>query len=454
MTVVCGGADFSIIQIADEQLFNRDPVISETGLTAWSAYPMREEGEIGSRIYVLMNGRIQPLADPEAARTRSSMRPQTQSNSVVWIAAVSGPVGPDNWILREVPSPARDEPVPELPAEYEFVVDPGGEQRWYDLGEAPKPPEETNVAATAGVAAPTSAVPAVAETVTPEATNVVPEAVTEDTQGAQAAEESPARRLPSGDTEVVLWSFGNPSRRVTRDNRNDLGPSIWGSMIAWQKAKGWPFGWEIMLWADGTMYQLTTNFYYDMAPKVQGNQVVWYGWDGHDFEIYLYDHATKSTMQITSNLYDDVSPAVWNGVVVWEGYAGVDADIFMWQNGEIQKLSNNLEDDLNPSIWKGQVVWQGFDGDDFEIYLFDGEKTFKLTSNRFDDVNPDIRDGLICWMGYHDNWDAEIFVWDGKELSRLTENDFEDRDPRTAGGRIVWQSIQDEKSLIYLASPE
>lgn len=465
------GADFAVKSISSEGLVSREPVISETGVAAWSGYHL-EAGVERSDIYTYINGKTDCLTEGNPIFNRSNIRPEVQSNNIAWVASAKTSGQPD-WVLREVPSPQRDEPVPELHASFAVRLDETGQQIWEEL--------DTN-------APPAAPAPAPGTPPAAEDTNAAPAAAAADTNAAPAAapppaypvEEPPtdesvlkdeARRAPSGDTEIFLWKGGKEILRVTRDYRNDLGPSVWNSLIAWQKAKGWPFGWEIMAWADGERYQLTTNFYYDMAPKVQGRQVVWYGWDGHDFEIFLHDFDQKTTQQITSNQYDDVSPVLWDGAIAWEGYAGIDADIFFWKDGKTVKLSENVEDDLSPRVWNGKVVWQGFDGDDFEIYLFDGEKTIKLTSNRYDDINPDIRDGLICWMGYHDNWDAEIFAWDlsgqpvravgkddeyteGRNSGRLTFNTAEDRDPRTAGGRVIWQTDQDGKSLIYLAEPK
>ncbi|MFH0952910.1 MAG: hypothetical protein V1873_01125 [Verrucomicrobiota bacterium] len=437
------GIDFDVSQIADEGLLNREPVISDTGLAAWHAFYPPSTGEVAADIFVYDEAKAYPLTAGVSAGT-GHMRPQAQSNSVVWVGNFSQVGRNEDWTLREVPTPQRDQPMPELRAIYAIRMQ-GKVEEWFEVSATGAPPETAVGAANAApetatqevtqAAADTNAPPPVAPPLEP------------------AAESNEARRIPSGQTEICLWQKGGDVQRITHDNRDDLGPSIWGSLIAWQKAKSWPFGWEIMVWADGTQIQLTTNFYYDMAPKVHGSQVAWYGWDGHDFEIFRYDHVGGSIVQITSNEYDDVSPAIWDGVIVWEGYSGVAADIFMYKDEKIQKLSDNIEDDLSPRIWNGQVVWQGFDGDDFEIYLYDGQKTTKLTSNTYDDVNPDLRDGLICWMGYHDNWDAEIFVWDGTSPMRVTDNDYEDRDPRTAGSRVIWQTEQGEKSLIYLATP-
>lgn len=479
-------ADFSIKPISSPKLVSREPAISETGLAAWSAYEILEGGETLADIYIYQNGKTRSLTTSRARNPTANIRPQVHSNTVVWVGNMVATSRDVDWVFREVPAPDRDTPVPEVPALYRAMQDGAGNQWFEDVGSGP---DSTNAAAAPAETVPDSTN---APTVTPMDTNAPPVAAADatpaaapqpDTNVVEGLEviEPPAdtafptnelRRSPSGDTEICLWQSGDDEiKRITRDNRDDLGPSLWGSLIAWQKAKGWPFGWEIMIWADGFRNQLTTNYYYDMAPKVHGPQVVWYGWDGHDFEIYLYDHTKGVTTQITSNQYDDVSPALWDGVVAWEGYPGSDADVFMWKDGQTQKLSDNIEDDLNPKVWNGRVTWQGFDGDDFEIYLFDGEKTIKLTSNTYDDLNPDITDNMVCWMGYHDNWDAEIYAWDlsgnpvratgkneeyteNRNAGRLTFNDFEDRDPHTGNGRVVWQSDEDDKSIIYLAEPQ
>lgn len=452
---VSPAAEFTVTQIADESYLNREPVISETGLAAWSAFKKGDADVTSSDLYIYENGKARALVRSMPADSGANIRPQVQGNTVVWISYLPGGGAKPNWIFREVPSPDRDTPVPELPAIYNAWEDPSGKQHFEapstNVPAAQTPPAEP--AAPVDTNAPPPAPPVTYDTaVTNKGSADAPGRIEPAADKSKLSDDP--RRGPSGDAEVCMYTGGENIARITRDGRNDFGPSVWGRLVAWQKAKGWPFGWEIMAWSDGTMMQLTTNYYYDMAPKVQGSQVAWYGWDGRDFEIFVYDNAKGTTTQITSNQYDDVGPFLWDNVIVWEGYAGVDADVFLWRDGNIQKLSDNIEDDLSPRIWNGQVVWQGFDGDDFEIYLFDGAKTIKLTSNMFDDVNPDIRDNVICWMGYHDNWDSEIFVWDGANVQQLTDNEYEDREPHTAGGRIIWQCDQDQKSLIYLAEPK
>jgi hypothetical protein len=276
-----------------------------------------------------------------------------------------------------------------------------------------------------------------------------------------------ARRRTITFNELCKWSSNERKIEwITHDQRNDLGPSIWGDIVTWQKAKAFPFGWEIMAMIGAERFQLTTNYYYDMAPKVQGRDVAWYGWDGNDYEIFTWNADNKVIQQITSNSYDDVSPVIWDGMIAWEGYPAVESEIYAWKPardgnpGKLEQVSNNVDDDFNPVIWDGKIVWQGFDGDDFEIFLYDpgsdDKKIKKLTNNLYDDVNASFCDNVLTWMGYHDNWDAEIFVWDpATETSQMiTDNDYEDKGPKTCAGKIVWQADNDEKSEVYLAVPK
>jgi len=421
--------EFNIRTISREGLINRDPVVSETGLIAWMYYDTNTALTAYSHIAVYQDGKTNNLTDG-LATFYGATKPLVHSNQLIFIANAKSVGGDVTWSLREVPT--RDEgDARELNAVFS-ATEIGGVQKIERLGSAA---ETTN-----------------------EAGEIVVPIIGEDTNG------SP-RRLPSGEAEVWSWKVGDADiQRVTQDSRNDFAPSFWGNTISWQKAKGWPFGWEIMALVGDTRMQLTTNFYYDMGPKVFGTKVVWYGWDGFDYEIYMFDSAKSEITQLTSNRFDDTAPMIWGDVVVWEGYSAVEADIYMWKEGNVTLISSNIDDDLNPKIWNNFITWQGFDGDDFEIYLYDitkGGEAIKITSNDFDDTSPDIHDNLITWMGYFENWDAEIFYLDIRNFSssdikqpvRLTDNEEDDRDPKTAGRRIVWVSESEGESRIQLAEP-
>lgn len=419
--------DFSMKQISRESSINADPVISETGLAAWMYYITNDAFTAHSHIAIYYNNERSDLTDKLIATFYGAIKPIVQSNRIVFVANYKTFDDADvNWTLREVLN-RDDGDVKELPAIYK-AVEVDGEQ-WLESINVHTNSQEDSVVPIIGI----------------------------DTNA--------ARRHPSGESEIWSWKVGDIDvERVTHDSRNDFAPAFWGDTIAWQKAKGWPFGWEIMASVGSEMMQLTTNYYYDMGTKVHGNKIVWYGWDGFDYEIYMTDTEKGETIQITSNRYDDVAPMIWDNVIVWEGYQAVEADIFIWKEGTITKISNNIDDDLYPRIWQSKVVWQGFDGDDFEIYYYDvdkGGEAIKITSNNYDDTNPEIFDNLLVWMGYEGNWDSEIFYVETGNLSvsdikpaQLTNNEEDDRDAKTAGRKIIWVTEIDGQSAIMLAEPK
>ncbi|HMO98970.1 MAG TPA: hypothetical protein PKE26_07670 [Kiritimatiellia bacterium] len=418
--------DFQTRIISRDRTVNRDPVISETGLAAWMFWDTNEVVSAHSHIAVYYQDNRIDLTEEKTTVFEAAAKPVVHSNRMVFIANFRTTEGGYPWEFQEVPW--RDEgEQPEIAAVFR-AEEEGGVQRLIPILPETMDTNEA-VVASAGVG-----------------TNL-------------------SRRAPSGLSEIWRWTVGESDvERISNDNRNDFAPSFWGETIAWQKAKGWPFGWEIMAFVNQSMIQLTTNFYYEMAPKVHGNKIVWYGWDGFDYEIFMFDIEKNETIQITSNRFDDVSPQIWGDVIVWEGYTGLEADIFMWKDGQIRQISNNIDDDLHPRIWNNKIVWQGFDGDDFEIYLYDidrGGEPIKVTSNNFDDTNPEIHDDLIVWMGYHDNWDSEIFYADIRNVTgpgdirvvQLTDREEDDRDPKTAARRIIWVSDDGGSSRIMLAEP-
>lgn len=417
--------EFSIKPIGTPAADNREPTLSENGTVYWTSYKTNELTAVVSDLVRYEQGQRTSMGEDQTHLFFANAKPLAQSNYVVWIANYNKVFTPVSWVLVQVPQKEGDPA--EIPVAYRSFEDPATKRQWHE-----NMAESTNI---------------VMVTVTNGGV-ITTNFVTESSIYTNMS------RNPSGVTEINLWRGSGEVVRVSTDFRNDFAPSVWGGMVAWQKARGWPFGWEIMMWETGQTWQITTNYYYDMAPVVQNRQMVWYGWDGYDFEIFLYDADKNETIQITSNRYDDVGPVLWDGVIAWEGFPSVEADIFMWKNGQVTKLSDSVEDDVSPRIWNGQVVWQSFDGDDFEIYLYDGTKTVKLTQNNFDDVNPDIHDGVIAWMGYEGGWDAEIYAWDGAKIQRLTENESEDRDPQTRGQRIVWFGENEGRNEIWLAEPQ
>jgi len=265
-------------------------------------------------------------------------------------------------------------------------------------------------------------------------------------------------RGSGGAADIAVYRPDAGIERITPGTRHFCSPVISAAGIAFQCARGWPYGYEMLVWRPGAtnLVQITTNYFYVLNPDVHGNELVFQGWDGDDYEIYLYRFDADKLEQLTNNQFDDVSPVVWEGRVAWVAHPTVTAEIFYMADGVIRKISEGTEDNTAPSIWGERVVWQGYDDTDLEIYYFNGRRTIKLTSNTWDDMAPKIRDGLIAWMSYVDNWDAEIMAFDlGDNVSvQLSNNEFEDSFPQTVSEKIVWQTIGIEGASIQLAEPK
>lgn len=257
--------------------------------------------------------------------------------------------------------------------------------------------------------------------------------------------------------DIAVYRGDGNIQRLTPGGRYVSMPAMSEAGLAFQHARGWPYGYEIIAWKPGTtnLIQLTTNYYYALNVNIHGNELVYQAWDGNDYEIYRYRFDTEEQEQITNNSFDDTAPVVWNGQIAWVAFPTVNAEIFFLADGAIRKISEGTQDNSDPAIWEGRVVWQGYDDTDLEIYYFDGRRTIKLTSNTWDDMTPVIDAGLIAWMSYVDNWDAEIMALDLSDNTpvQLTDNEFEDSFPQTAAERVVWQTLTGEGSVIQLATP-
>ena len=421
------GLEFDIIQIDDGHRVNTSPVISPTGLIAWSGYSTNDTAT-SAGIFVWREGEVEEVSKGHPDPHAEHINPGVWGNQVVWGSSYPEHwSGIPSWVMIDVPD--QHTPYPELNAQWRV----------------------TQVLDNTGGG-------------TGEVTQVFDLIRDDDEED----EHLPRRvhRHPSGDKEILFWPGEGEFQRITWDTRNDINPTIGDGILAYQKARGFPFGWEIMVYDIETQerWQITTNRYYDMGPQAFGNLVTWYGWDGEDYEIYLYDHSDRSITQVTDNRFDDESPRIWGENLVWEGFATVEPDVYFWSRGEgnVRRISRNVEQDVNPRVWENYVVWQSFDGDDYEILFIDTSREMdpiKVTQNAYDDIHPQIRDGTICWMGYVDNFDAEIFVTTVDRVLnqeppvQLTHNEYEDQKPRTAGGRVVWQASERGKNPIYLAIP-
>jgi beta propeller repeat protein len=472
------------VVISESGYLNSEPDIGPGGLIAWLAHRrphLDSEEDHASRIFVHYEGGSRAVTGTAEWPNIAHSRPRVQGNSVVWQSLRRSdqpfPEGAVDHVLQDVPETLRDQDHPELPAFFAarekgdgFNLNPG--QQAY-LG--PFTNLQDWAEAYFGTDLRTNKV--AVTTTNPDNPGVAPpapEAAAPPPSRADRTDNlgiSPRTRRGTQEAhEITRWRAEAGVDFTTYDHRADINPSGGDNLIAWQRAKAFPFGWEIMARVGEVFHQITTNYYYDLGPVVDGDTVAWYGWDGHDYEIYTWNAVSRMTTQVTTNNWDDVSPVVGGGLIAWESYRSAEADIYLKSpsNAVPIKISASQEDDLNPVIANGYVFWQSFDGDDFEIWMFDPTRggidpvtqmrgqSVQVTNNDYDDVSPSAADGLLTWMAYVDNWDAEILLMDlaSGAVKQLTDNDYEDKTPRTARRMVVWQADTGKSRDILLAKPD
>jgi hypothetical protein len=435
-----GAREFTVQQLSEPKSNVRTPTLSETGLIAWQGYSLHEgESSLATRpdvlrsppntsrsdIFVWQNGQVRNVTKDQPDIAGRSQQPIASGDAVLFLAWYKESAAGGYPFTLSLPP--KTEEMRQMEADYPTLFDP------------PLP-------------APISAVEA-ADTNGPPPESA-PTAATAETQ-----EFAPYQtwRGSGKAGDIAIYRPGNGIERITPGTRHFCAPAMSSAGIAFQCARGWPYGYEMLVWRPGTtnLIQITTNYYYALNPNIHGNELVFQGWDGNDYEIFRYRFDLDQLEQITNNQFDDIAPVVWNGRVAWVAHPTVNAEIFYLVDGAIRKISEGTQDNAAPAIWNDKVVWQGYDDTDLEIYYFNGRRAIKLTSNTWDDMAPQIRDGLITWMSYVDNWDAEIMAFDLSDniAVQLTNNEFEDSFPQTAGEKIVWQAIGADGTSIQLAEP-
>ena len=430
-TGTVGAREFSVQTLSDPLINSRLPSIGASGLVAWQGYSTNEAGVLNSQrsdIFVWRAGTAQNVTAADPRIENRSERPQVSGDSVAFVAWFTDSAG--GGYPFELTVPLKNDEMRQMETEYPGLFDP------------PLPAPKSAVEASADAESPADAVP-----VEPTAAN----------QPTNSSLQTQMWRSSGKAGDVAIYRPDGQIERISPGTRHFSFPVHSEAGIAFQCARGWPYGYEMLAWKPGAtnLVQLTTNYFYVLNPDIHGNELVFQVWDGNDYEIYRYTFDSGQLEQITNNQFDDISPVVWNGEIIWVAHPTVTAEIFQMREGVIRKISEGTEDNGSPRIWEGKAVWQGYDDTDLEIYYFDGRRTIKLTSNTWDDMQPVIRDGLIVWMSYVDNWDAEIMALDldDKVAVQLTDNEHEDSSPQTAGEKIVWQSITPGNSLIQMAEP-
>ena len=287
-----GAREFSVRALTDEKGNARNPDISQTGLIAWQAYSPDPDGTVGavrSDIFVLHPGErdARNITLEDDRINGRCERPIVFDDSVAFLAWFKKDITSTGYPF-ELSIPPKNEEMKKLEDDYPELFDPPIPTL--------QPDEEDEQAA-----APT---------------NTVDAATLEAEVDANATTNglAPQRQMWRGSGQagdLALYRVGNPIERITPGNRHYNSPAGSSAGLAVQVARGWPYGYEMIVWRQGSanIIQLTTNYYYALNANMHEQELVFQAWDGNDYEIFHYRFDTDEIKQITNNQFDDVSPS-------------------------------------------------------------------------------------------------------------------------------------------------
>lgn len=265
------------------------------------------------------------------------------------------------------------------------------------------------------------------------------------------------------DSEILLWN----GKEVTNISRNKLSneyePSFDGNNICWRiyscndngicKGKIYFYNGKkkrpIASYNLGpyTPHSGYPPSWHSLAPTTHNGYVSWAAYDGNDYEIYIWKN--NKIKQVTNNDTDDFEPQVCNGQIAWTGYVGEKMQIFFWDGIEIKRISNN--DDVNntdPNLYDSKIVWaaysKGIDGKkgSHDIFYWDGTSNYQVTHSEGNDYEPAVYENEIAWHWWDGN-DYEILYYDGNEITQITDNEVDDLEVSIYQGMLVWHRYKE-----------
>ena len=202
--------------------------------------------------------------------------------------------------------------------------------------------------------------------------------------------------------------------------------------------------------------------YESIEPNIDGNQITFAAWDGHDYEIYLWNNGILS--QITNNDTDDYEPQIYDGQITFTGWGGDEytrEDIFYWNGIQTINISNGMkEKNEDSSVWNNRSAWIGrsYDYDNYwDIYITDLNT---LESNRVclvpqNDFEPVLNDSYVLWHNQtltNGNYLYKIYLHDGYKLFEVGFNGINSLNPQVYEDKFVFNAWDGNDFEIFLAT--
>ncbi len=177
-------------------------------------------------------------------------------------------------------------------------------------------------------------------------------------------------------------------------------------------------------------------------------------------------HAQFTPVQITTNTKYQIYPSVWGNRIVWQddrnktGFI-INYDTYMYTlpSGPEQRINISAQDQSHPEIWENIIVWSDLRNGNRDIYMYDintGIETQVTTNSEYQEY-PDVSDSVIVWKDRRNGamWEYDVYMYDmhnGSEARVSTETSSiqNDEGPRISGHKIVWSQYSGSSNSIFL----
>lgn len=203
---------------------------------------------------------------------------------------------------------------------------------------------------------------------------------------------------------------------------NDTGfgmPSISEGRVAWSERVQDDF--EIFIWEQGEVRQLTDNFVDDISPRVDGSRVVWLRPDTrvqNDYNDWYRIVVNGAVNEAPPSPYLLHDWTVNDGFVAWSSSSDStlsrDTAISVYDgSGAIYELAvPDTSSNHNPRISEGRVVWSGFDETGNRAFLWDGDSVVRLPEGVGIGQVPDIGGPYVTGRFFRENGEYGVTRYD------------------------------------------
>jgi TolB protein len=257
---------------------------------------------------------------------------------------------------------------------------------------------------------------------------------------------------------VIIHAQFTPVQ-ITTNTKYQLYPSVWGNRIVWQDERnktGLTINYDTYMYTlpSGPEQRINISTKDQSHPEIWKNIIVWSDLRNGNRDIYMYDINTSTETQVTTNSEYQEYPDVSDSIIVWKDRrngASWEYDVYMYDmhNGSEARVStetSSIQNDEGPRISGHKIVWSQYSGSSNSIFLFDLDSGNRelLTSDPYDQYAPDIHGDTVVWLDYR-NGRCSLYMEDlaTHNVKLITDQITVHSKPKISDKGIVWDVLVD-----------